>query len=121
VACKKKVDDLSENGATRLMAALAAQEIRDVFDGKGDIELAKKSLHLLLSIIAGAVPNVPTSNDKELAKPAHNKPCAAALWRELRRSFRNEKDLLVPCKTTWFPVTKKRLHSAINRLNVAQG
>jgi hypothetical protein len=47
------------------MAALAAQEIRDVFDGKGDIELAKKSLHLLLSIIAGAVPNTPTPKNVE--------------------------------------------------------
>ena len=75
---RKKVDDLSKNGATRLMAALAAQEIRDVFDGKGDVELAEKSLYLLLSIIAGAVPNVPTSKAKELAKPAHNSamvPC----------------------------------------------
>lgn len=74
MALKEKVDDISENGATRLMAALAAQEIRDVFDGKGDVELAKKSLHLLLSIIADVVPNAPTSNTKELAKPAYNKP-----------------------------------------------
>ena len=61
--------DIGENGATRLIAALAAQEVRDVLEGKGDVELAKKSLQLLLEIIAGAVPNVPTSDIKELAKP----------------------------------------------------
>mgnify|MGYP001247199413 CR=1 FL=1 len=64
--------DIGENGATRLMAALAAQEVRDVLEGKGDVELAKKSLQLLLEIIAGAVPNMPTSDIKELAKPAYN-------------------------------------------------
>jgi len=68
----KQSFDIGENGVTRLMAALAAQEVRDVLEGKGDVELAKKSLQLLLEIIAGAVPNVPTSDAKELAKPAHN-------------------------------------------------
>ena len=68
----KQTVDINENGATRLMAALAGQEVRDVLEGKGDVELAKRSLQLLLEIIAGAVPNMPTSDIKELAKPAHN-------------------------------------------------
>jgi len=68
----KQAPDINENGATRLIAALAGEEVRDVLEGKGDVELAKKSLQLLLEIIAGAVPNVPTSDTKESAKPAYN-------------------------------------------------
>ena len=78
--------DINENGATRLMAAIAGQEVRAFLEGKGDVELANKSLQLLLEIIAGAVPNVPTSDIKELAKPAHNTQSTAFLSRE---EFRN--------------------------------
>jgi len=99
VARKKKVDDLSENGATRLMAALATQEIRDVFDGKGDIELAKESLHLLLSIIAGAVPNVPTSKAKD----------AIALWQEAYKAYCDDGVDLY----NWFGNNIKRINAVI--------
>ena len=49
----------------------------------------------------------------------HNKPCATALdlWNELNRGHNG----LVPEKTDWVPVTKKRLNSAMKRLNIAQG
>ena len=53
--------DITENGATRLMAALAAQEIRDFFNGCDNKEDAERSLQLLLQIIAGAVPATPNS------------------------------------------------------------
>ena len=53
--------DITENGATRLMAAMAAQEIRDFFNGCDNKEDAERSLQLLLSIIAGAVPATPNS------------------------------------------------------------
>lgn len=44
--------------ATRLMAALAGDTIRETLDGKGDVQQAKKALQLLLNIIADAVPNI---------------------------------------------------------------
>ena len=69
---QKQTIDITENGATRLMAALAAEDVRDFFNGADNIEDAKKSLQMLLEIIAVAVPNVPTSDDNELAKSAHN-------------------------------------------------
>jgi len=40
----------------RLMAACAQAEIMDVLNGEGDVELAKKSLHLLCSMIAEVYP-----------------------------------------------------------------
>lgn len=55
--------DITENGAIRLMAALAAQEIRDFFNGCDNKEDAERSLQLLLQIIAGAVPATPNSED----------------------------------------------------------
>ena len=53
----------------------------------------------------------------EVVDTSHNKPCASALWRELNRGCPKK----VPLKTDWVPVTEKRLHSALKRLNVAQG
>lgn len=44
-----KVPDITENGATRLMAALAGDTIRETLDGKGDVQQAKKTLQLLLN------------------------------------------------------------------------
>ena len=52
----KEVPDITENGATRLMAALAAEDIRDSFKGKCNSEVAERSLQLLLDIIADAIP-----------------------------------------------------------------
>jgi hypothetical protein len=52
----KQPPDFTENGATRLMAALAADDIRDSFKGKCEPEVAERSLQLLLEIIADAVP-----------------------------------------------------------------
>lgn len=53
--------DITENGATRLMAALAAEEIRDFFNGCDNKKEAEGSLQLLLQIIADAVPATPNS------------------------------------------------------------
>ena len=50
---------------------------------------------------------------KDSGEPANNK--SRALWREL--NHRNSG--LVPEKTDWVPVTKKRLNSAMKRLNIA--
>lgn len=52
-----KTIDITETGATRLMAVLAAQEIRDFFNGCDNKEDAERSLKALLQIIDIAVPS----------------------------------------------------------------
>lgn len=49
--------EMDENSVTRLMASLAAMEIRDYFAGKNDKKNAEASLKLLLQIIADAYPS----------------------------------------------------------------
>lgn len=67
----KKIPEITENWTIRLMAALAGQEVRDMLEGKGNVELAKKSLQLLLEIIAVAVPNAPSSDIKKVKSALH--------------------------------------------------
>jgi hypothetical protein len=59
--CKKCGKDskfeMDENSVTRLMASLAAMEIRYYFAGKNDKKNAEASLKLLLEIIADAYPS----------------------------------------------------------------
>src|SRR5271157_5690276 len=49
--------EMDDNSVTKLMASLAAMEIRDYFAGKGSKKNAEASLKLLLEIIADAHPS----------------------------------------------------------------
>ena len=56
-AIDMKKFEMDDDSVTRLMASLAAMEIRDYFAGKGNKKNAEASLKLLLEIIADAYPS----------------------------------------------------------------